>query len=176
MKMENYYFCSIDHERVVIPEEVTEYSLGGEGYGREGFIDGSKIQTSMIINVKDGVAQTASGSKYELGKMHPDYAELIAAIEAGTPVIKSWSLKGNLRDGYVLTGKVGENTVSGKVNSQDGNYIVLDGTRYLVIWKNLNLEPFDRLDIMFTGKYCDLNIRRDFSEYMHDHTRPNLMA
>lgn len=178
MKMENYYWCSYDHKRVVIPEEGVPYCLGGEGYGRQGFKDGTRIQTSSIVTVENGVATTRSGSVYELGSMHPDYVEILSAIEEGTPVIKEWSLEGNLRDGYILTGHVHVDVVlvSRKVTSQEGNFITIDDTRYLVIWRNLNMNPMDKFTMMITGKYCDLHVNRDFSEYMQASCiRPNLM-
>lgn len=175
--IKNYYVCNADKE-VIIPEEgMMNYCLAGEVYGQEGFKNGSRIRTSTIVNVKDSVAITSSGSAYELGSMHPDYAEILSAMEEGIPVIKDWSLKGNLRDGYVITGHVGDDTVTGKVSSQEGNFITLDDNKdYLVIWKNLHMDPMDGFDMLFSGQYCDLRVDRDFSENMFELIRPNLMA
>lgn len=77
----------------------------------------------------------------------------------------------------MLTGHVGEDAVHGKVTSQEGNYVTLDDTKYLAIWRNLRMDSMERLNVMLSGKYCDLLIGRDFSEYMNDTAiRPKLMA
>ena len=166
--MENYYWGSVDHKRVVIPSEEERYALGGNVYGRDGFKDGTSIMTSRIVSTEGKIAKTASGSEYELGNMHPDYAELLEAKKAGIPILNSWSLSGNLRDGYILTGQMGEETVMGLVTEQEGNYVVIAGVKDYVIWRSLDIDPVSEMFMRFSGQYCDLRIGRDFEEYMHD--------
>lgn len=176
MKMEKFFWGTTDHKRVVISKKGINYSLGGMVFGRKGFEDGSKVMTSPIVSIEDGRAFTESGSVYLLGKMHPDYEEILLATETGIPIITDWSLKGNLRDGYILTGRIGEDVVAGRVNNQKGNYVILDGTKCLVVWRNMNLSPEEEMMMAITGRYCDLLVGRDFSEYMNKFCRPNLMA
>ena len=145
-RLEKYYFCSEDHKKVIIPKEGEEYCLGGFCYEREGFPDGSHIQTSEVQQIESEVATTYSGSQYTLGEKHPDYVELLKVKESGIPIIDSWKMRGTLREGYTLIGKIGEEDIEGKVTSQEGNFVYINDTKYYVIWRNWDLSFFEKLE------------------------------
>lgn len=53
--------------------ELQTFKIIGKVYGHEHFEDGTFVTTSAILKIEEGIAFTASGSKYKLGKVHPEY-------------------------------------------------------------------------------------------------------
>lgn len=77
MKLENWSL-RVTHDPYT-PPELREKVLMGCVYGHENqerFYDGKCIQTSIIINIKNGVVETNSGSLYELGEVDPEYEKM----------------------------------------------------------------------------------------------------
>ena len=74
MKLDNW--AIVDNSTPYIaPELIRKYAVGNV-YGHSKYPDGHSIRTSSLveINLKQRYVKTASGSKYKLGKMKPEYA------------------------------------------------------------------------------------------------------
>ena len=147
MKMENYFFADSDQRPVL--DTSGKVRLVGQAYGRDGFEDGTCVCTSHLVGRKEKLARTASGSIYELGNLHADYAEMIEANKAGMTIIFDWYLMSAtlvddtilfdpnissedlcadklLRKSYVLYGKDQNGTpIVGEVTEQEGNFVTL---------------------------------------------------
>ena len=174
-RMENYFFTTVTTQQVIIPEGDEHYSLAGNCYGREGFNDGDAIVTSRVKSIDNYIVTTYSNTQYALGKMHPDYIELLCTKESGMPIIYSWKLEGDAKSGYIMHGFTGEDYISGKVQAQDGNFVVIDGVKYYVIWRNICSGELSNFAVLITGRYLDMVITRDFVPYMNDpHAKPIL--
>lgn len=52
------------------------FSFHGNVYGHPIFNDGDGVTTTKIIDMKDNVFYTRSGTKYKLGKTDPEYEKL----------------------------------------------------------------------------------------------------
>ncbi len=173
-RMDNYFWVD-DNHRILLPDELKDYHLSGNCYGRIGFSDGDAVVSSRVKSVVGPVVLTISGSSYLLGNMHPDYDDLLGAVQTGIPVIDSWSLSGSTREGYCLSGLVGRERISGKVEGQHGNYVTIDGVDFYVIWRNVRKNEYEQNLVGLTGKYCDMYLKENFKEYMNNpHAKPIL--
>ena len=131
-------------------------------------------KTNQIKTISDGIAVDVYGSEYILKDMNPDYKEYVEAINNNLPIINSWKMKGNLRNGYLLTGKtIDGTTIRGKIVSQRGNFVTLDDNiEYFVNWRG-----FDEDFVVATTaeqKYCDINYYKDFTKFAGYLCKPNL--
>ena len=162
MKMENYYF--FDGYEVMIPQNLPweEYMLAGEVYGHPQFTDGEYVTSSKVLKVDDGKVQTYTGSVYELGNKHPDFLEMEEAISKNQPVINQFTLS-KRGEKYMIKGRTFDfQKVKGQIEAQQGNYIVVDGKKYLVIWRNISSEDTFKME---TDTY--------FMEYNEDNFEMN---
>lgn len=156
--------------------------LVGSVYGRNGFPDGTAVATSYIAKLLEATATTDSGSVYELGEIHPDYAELLKAEESGQIIIRSWHLRRN-SDGspFMLFGT--DNTDSpilGKVIKQNGNYVTLlcidpktkseKEEECFVIWRDF--RPEAQFFIQFFGHIDGIRYPNDFEDSFRFRCRP----
>lgn len=71
MKLENWYLTYTPTDLYKAPETLVK--LAGNVYGSPNFADGTFIYTSRIVDVKNELVYTASGSVYELGAASPEY-------------------------------------------------------------------------------------------------------
>jgi len=131
-------------------------------------------KTNRIETISNGIAVDVYGHEYILKDMDPDYKEYVEAIDNDLPVINSWKIKGDLRNGYQLTGKnLEEKTIRGKIISQRGNFVTLDdNVEYFVNWRG-----FDEDFVVATtaeNRYCDIKYYEDFSKFAGYLCRPNL--
>ena len=149
MRMKDYFFAR-ENGKIVIAAEPDISSeairLCGKAYGRDGFEDGQAVTTSPIAKIENGRVYTASGSVYELGEKNADYAEMISALNRGTPVLGEWRLewkdyildaipdfstspdkwKTTSHEGYLFSGKDQEGKLFyGEVIGQNGNYLTI---------------------------------------------------
>lgn len=153
MKMENYANVRVadeNHKLLCLTHECdnsnnseeTNYYVAvvGQVYGRPGFKDGTRIHTSATMEFTEKVARTYSGSMYELGVKHPDYAKFEEAVASGVPVLEHWSI-GNLHDGVYINGNIrGEReSFNKKVVAQDGAILTFyDGSKAFVDWLTID--------------------------------------
>lgn len=71
-RLERWFFTGQDY---TAPEKRVPY-VAGEIYGHPNkarFPDGKKMRTSGVVEYRDGVVTTLSGSQYRLGEPKPDY-------------------------------------------------------------------------------------------------------
>lgn len=62
--------------------ECQQPSLNGDVFGHPDISDGMNITTSSVKKVENGIAETYSGSFYELGVVNPEYeAQFPNALE-----------------------------------------------------------------------------------------------
>lgn len=176
MKITNYHFIDVTGNIILTDPPEGEFCVVGKIYGKEGLEDGSRSITSPVVKIKDGVATTFSGSKYELETMHPDYVELLSAIKSGVPVIKDWALyaHSSYYNGYKIVGHFLSNNEQflEKITSQEGNYITIADTKCLVIWRHFIIRLEDLTHVSAFGEYHQIPIS-NFEEYMgYEYCRP----
>lgn len=73
--IENWSICTIPSPDPLAPPECSVKILCGDVYNHPKFKDGTYVQTSMTIGVRDGKILTHSGSMYELGDVDTEYEE-----------------------------------------------------------------------------------------------------
>lgn len=72
VRLENWSVCV--REDPYCPPELLTQHLQGEAYGHPRFPDGERVTTTPIVRVSpEGIVATASGSRYQLGAVNPDY-------------------------------------------------------------------------------------------------------
>lgn len=83
MKLQNWFITDNDNGYTA-PEMIRKYAIG-DVYGHPTRPEGDHIRTSYLveINIKQRYVKTASGSKYMLGKMKPDYAKYMRNLKKG---------------------------------------------------------------------------------------------
>jgi hypothetical protein len=89
-KLENWSVDASTGNGYLAPELRRPFLIG-EIYGHPKFADGSMVRTSIIVSTTGRLVSTASGSVYELGNAHPDYAEW--AAENGHTIDEEWPVK-----------------------------------------------------------------------------------
>lgn len=116
---------------------------------------------STITEIKD-----ASGSWYKIESFHPEYEELMRALQNGEPVLQAWNLS-RVSDGYKIVAKMpfGED-VSGIVIAQEGNYVTIKregggAARFLVCWPRMSVKTLEELS--GTGRIAGLDTENSFS-------------
>lgn len=189
-KMNNYFFVDArNRRRMINPENFTgRFCLSGIITGRKGFDDGMLLKTSPIVSIENNTVTTASGSKYELDEVSPDYMDFLDALEKSIPIISSWGFlnahahPSKLFHGYMPEGQ----HVKGEISEQNGNYITfksgsicnpLDGsikelnnTTFFVIWstwKGLEAMPL-------YWDYTGLNYPDDYEDFAGYTCKPKL--
>ena len=70
MKLENW---ALMVNFFTYPVDRTRVNLCGEVYGHPTRLDGTTIFTSSIVDIKNNLVVTKSGSRYELGKPEAKY-------------------------------------------------------------------------------------------------------
>jgi hypothetical protein len=76
-RLENWTVVSRPTNELIRPKLDASY-LRGAVHGRDGYTDGDVITTSAITAVSGRIVETRSGTTYELGVVHPDYAKFLS--------------------------------------------------------------------------------------------------
>lgn len=132
-------------------------------------------KTSIIKSISDtGIAVDIHGNEYLLKDMDLDYKEYVETISNNLPVINSWKIKGDLRNGYILSGKsIHGLAVRGKIISQRGNFVTLnDNVEYFVNWRGFDADFVVATDS--EHKYCDIKYYEHFTKFAGYLCKPNL--
>lgn len=74
MKLENWSIVSTEDPYKAPEQRLAR--LHGTVFGHSRFDDGETITTSPVVEQKDGIVVTQSGSRYELGSIDPEYAKI----------------------------------------------------------------------------------------------------
>lgn len=129
-----------ERRRWKIPEVGKNYSLKGNLQNEEKFFE-------EVTLISENAVST-DGKIYMLSELQEDYEAFVEATKKNIPVIEYWNIKGNKRNGYYISGFVGNNLIEKKIIDKDSNIVVLDdGKQYFVQWRNyspeFNLQMFD---------------------------------
>lgn len=164
-----FFVDALDHN---IFRRPYEYDSSLCGYDKNGYW---KI-TDPIKEVIGTEIKTKDGWIYVLKDMDPDYKEYADAIENKVPIIDSWLIKGDLQDGYFMTGQdQNGDFVCGNIISHERNFITLDNEiRYFVLWRNYS--TLSKEISFMTGKYLDMCIDEDFESCAGIMCRPKKLV
>ena len=175
-EFKNYFFRvgNKDSFSLIDPNNCKDkYSLSGFCFGRPGFPDNSFINTSYIEKIEGKSVTTKSGSNYQLKDMHEDYKDFLNSIEKGIEILTNWEMTGNLREGYVISGTVNGQMISGKVVSQERNLITLKNNKtYFIMWSDFSSDVGIYIGLL--GKYLDINYPDGFEKFCGFTCRPIL--
>lgn len=168
MKLENYFFVN----NRLNPSVVGAIRLAGNVFGREGVEDGHTLYSSSVVRNDGKTATTFTGSVYELGKMHPDYTDLLKAIENDVPIISQC--------GYITNENFPDGTTGLQIDGEivaikDGEYVHSNQGHWFVgkiIGQKENFLTIRCYEIDFeeTDTHKDITAFIVWPEYFDDET------
>lgn len=165
----NVILSATDERRKWKPIEVGEtFAIAGECNSQSIRINDAKAVTQDAV--------TSNGKIYLLGDLQEDYKSFIQAISANIPIIEYWNIKGNQRDGYVISGFTGSTPIKQRIVRKDDNIVTLeDGKRYFVQWRNYSPEFNFR---MFTVAIAadDIKFPEAFDWYGDCRCKPHIIV
>lgn len=162
MKIENWILVGEnqhDEETFINPNEFLpgKFSIIGNVYGNDKFIDGFCVKTSPITKLSSTSATTLSGSIYELGEMDHAFKKFLEASEKGIPILENWrideglfwgSIRGSEKDNKFGCRKY----LHGTLSKENERYLLHTPTgdikEVFINWFNMN--SCFKFDIKFT--------------------------
>ncbi len=168
--VKNYILRSLENRRKF------QLLFVGQTYFLTGEIEGKSIREDVYIVGRREVKIIKTGEVVKIEEPHPDYDNFAKAAGRGIPIINSWNIKGNKKEGYYITGFVNLIPIIKKIKKQNGNYLILeDNSIYFVMWHDYSVECANSI-IERKTLAEDIKFPSDFNMFGNSCCKPNIIV
>lgn len=164
--IKNYILASVDNRRK------WQIPFVGQRYLLIGDLQKKTIRAEVCIVERNCVKILETGEVFKIKDPHPDYKEFERSAEKCVPIINFWHIKGNIREGYYISGFVNLIPIKKKIKKQKGNFLILeDDVCYFVMWHNYSNEfAFRMFECSILGD--DIKFPEQFREFGDSRCKP----